>query len=73
MKTISVQMSEVEYSTYGLLKDRFYFSEIAGLIERQMAKQALKRCVVIAEKSGLSAMTADEINAEINAVRKCKR
>ena len=73
MKTISVQMSEVEYDTYGLLKDRFYFSEIAGLIERQMARQALRRCVAIAERNGLSDMTMDEINAEINAVRQCKK
>jgi len=73
MKTINVQMSEVEYDTYGLLKDRFYFSEIAGLIERQIAKQALRRCVSIADKNGLSSMTTDEINAEINAVRQCKR
>ena len=35
MKTISVQVSEVEYDTFGLSKDRFLFSEFAGLIERQ--------------------------------------
>jgi hypothetical protein len=73
MKTISVQMSEIEYDTYGLLKNRFYFSEIAGIIERQMSRQALRRCVSIAEKNGLSCMTTDEINAEIDAVRQCKR
>jgi len=72
MKTISVQVSEVEYDTFGLSKDRFYFSEFTGLIEQQMARQALKRCVAIAERNGLSSMTMDEINAEINAVRQCK-
>ena len=36
MRTIIVQISEVEYDTYGLSKDRFYFSEIAGLIERKI-------------------------------------
>ena len=35
MKTISVQMSDVEFDAFGLSKDRFFFSEIAGLIERQ--------------------------------------
>jgi len=73
MKTISVQISEVEYDTFGLSKDRFYFSEIAGLIERQIAKQAMRRCVTIAEQNGLSTMTMGEINAEINAVRQCKK
>ena len=72
MKTISVQLSDVEYSTFGLSKDTFYFSEIANLIERQIARQALRRCVELAEKSGLSSMTMDEINAEVNAVRQCR-
>jgi len=69
MKTISVQISDVEYDTYGLSKDRFYFTEIAGLIERQMAKQAMRRCVSIAEQNGLATMSMDEIKAEIKAVR----
>jgi len=72
MKTISVQLSDVEYNTFGLSKDTFYFSEIANLIERQVARQALRRCVELAEKSGLSSMTMDEINTEINAVRQCR-
>jgi len=33
MKTISVQMSDVEYSTFGLSKNIYFFSEIANLIE----------------------------------------
>ena len=40
MKTISVQMSEVEYDTLMLSKDRFYFSEIAGLIERHIMRKS---------------------------------
>jgi len=72
MKTISVQMSEAEYNALGLSKNVFFFSEIAGLIEQQIARQALRRSVELAEKNGLSSMTMDEINAEINAVRQCK-
>ena len=73
MKTISVQMSDVEYSVFGLSKNNFLFSEIADLIERQMARQALRRSVEMAEKSGLSSMTMDEINAEVNVVRQCRK
>jgi hypothetical protein len=65
-------MSDVEYNTFGLSKDVFYFSEIANLIERQVARQALRRSVELAEKYGLSAMTMDEISAEVNAVRQCQ-
>ena len=72
MKTISVQMSDVEYNALGLSKKVFFFSEIANLIEQQVARQALRRCVELSEKNGLSSMTMDEINAEINAARQCK-
>ena len=73
MKTLSVKISDMEYNTLGLSKNRFSFSEIADLIERQIAKQALRRSVDIAEKNGLSSMTMEEINAEINVVRQCKK
>ena len=73
MKTISVQVSEIEYNTFGLSKDVFSFSEFANLIERQIAKQALRRCVDIAQKNGISEMSLDDINAEIMAVRQCKK
>jgi hypothetical protein len=65
-------MSDVEYSALGVSKNSFFFSEIADLVEQQMARQALRRSVEMAEKNGLSSMTMDEINAEINAVRQCK-
>ena len=72
MRTLSVEISDVEYNTFGMSKNRFSFSEIADLIERQIAKQALRRSVDIAEQNGLSSMTMDEINAEVNVVRQCK-
>ena len=73
MRTISIQMSDVEYSAYGLPKNDFYFSEIVDLIERQVAREALRRSVEMAEQNNLSAMTMDEINAEVNTVRQCRR
>lgn len=73
MKTISVQISDLEYSTFGLSKNSFLFSEIVDLIEQQSARQALLRSVEMAERNGLSTMSMDEINAEIKAARQCKR
>jgi hypothetical protein len=73
MKTINVEISEIEYNTFGLSKDNFSFSEFTDLIERQIARQALRRCISLANRHGLSSMSMDEINAEVNAVRQCKR
>jgi hypothetical protein len=64
MKTISVDISDVEYDVSGLSKSHFLFSEITALIECQITKQALRRCVDIVGKNGLSLMIADEIKAE---------
>jgi len=72
MKTISVQMSDVEYSALGLSKNVFFFSEIANLIEQHVARQALRRSVEVSERNGLSSMTMSEINEEIKATRQCR-
>jgi hypothetical protein len=73
MKTIKVQLSEVEYNAFGMSKDLFAFSEFADIIERHLAKQAMCRCVALAQQHGLSSMTLDEINAEIKSARQCKK
>lgn len=73
MKNINVLMSEYEYKTFGLLKNNFYLSEFIDLIERQEARQALSNCVSIADGYGISSMSLEDINFEIDAVRQCKR
>jgi hypothetical protein len=73
MRTINVQISDVEYNSFGLSKDQFFFSEFADLIEKQVARQALNYSVELAKKYNLSSMTMDEISAEVNAVRQCKK
>ena len=73
MKTISVQLSDMEYSTFGMSKDFFLFSEFIDLIEQQTALNALRQSVILAEQNKISSLTMDEINAEINALRECKK
>ena len=73
MRTINVQISDVEYDAFGLSKDLFFFSEFADIIERQVARQALRRCVSLSEQHGVSCMSMDDINAEIDTVRQCKK
>ncbi|GHT46407.1 hypothetical protein FACS189440_04350 [Bacteroidia bacterium] len=72
MRTINVQISDVEYNAFGLSKDKFFFSEIAELIERQIARQALNRSVELAEKYNFSSISMEEISEEVHAVRRCK-
>lgn len=66
MKTINISVSEKEFEKFGL-KLNMSFSEIFQLISQDLAKKKLEESVRLAEKYGLTDMTLDEINEEINA------
>ena len=73
MKTLKVQISDQEYIKYKFQeKGELTFTELEELISMEYAKKSLLKCNEIAEQTGLSGMTMDEINAEIKAVRDAK-
>ena len=69
MRTINVDISEVEYQKFGLKADRFSFSEFMDMVSRELGRQNLAKTVELAERYGLSTMTMDEISEEVKAVR----
>jgi hypothetical protein len=71
MRTINIQISDLEYTAFGFDKDHFFFSEFADIMERQLARRALSHSVELAQTHNLSSMTMDEISAEVRAVRQC--
>ncbi|GHT41730.1 hypothetical protein AGMMS49965_12000 [Bacteroidia bacterium] len=73
MRTINIQISDLEYTAFGFDKDQFFFSEFADLMERQLARRALNHSVELAQKYSLSSMTMDEISTEVMAVRQCRK
>ncbi|MDR2841110.1 MAG: hypothetical protein LBV75_07610 [Paludibacter sp.] len=66
MRTLNVQVSDLEYSTFGLKKENLSFSELTEAIEKQITLQALQNSVIIAEKNHLSDMTMSDISKEIS-------
>lgn len=73
MKTLQVKISDQDYSKYNFQqKSELTFAELEELISLEYAKKALLKCNEIAEQTGLSKMTIDEIDAEIKAVRDAK-
>jgi hypothetical protein len=72
MKTISVSISDLEYNQFGIKKDRLSFTEFVDIVNKEITKQTLDRCVKLAEKYKLSKMSMDEINDEVKAVRNTK-
>jgi len=73
MKTISVSISDLEYNQFGINNDRLSFTEFVDIINREITKQTLNKCIQLAEKYKLSKMSMDEINEEVKAVRNTKQ
>lgn len=72
MRTLNVSIFDIEFNKFGIKKDNLTFTEFVELVSRELMRQNLNKCVELAEKYGLSAMTMDEISEEVNAVRNAK-
>ena len=72
MKTLNISISDTEFNKLGIRKENLTYSEFVELINRELMRQNLNKCIELAEKYGLSSMTMDEINEEVKAVRNAK-
>jgi hypothetical protein len=72
MKTINVSISDLEYNQLGLKNDNISFTDFVDLLNKEISKQTLVKCVQLAKKYKLSQMSMDEISAEVNKVRDAK-
>jgi hypothetical protein len=69
MMTLSVSIEESDFLKLGLKNNEISFLDLIEKISIGYARTALAKCHEIAEETGLSDMTLEEINAEIRAVR----
>lgn len=72
MRTLQIRVSESDFQRYNLGDREIKFTDLVDSINREYARKAILESNELAEKYGLSKMTLDEINAEINAVRDAK-
>ncbi len=72
MKTLSISISEFDFDKFGIKKEKLTFVELVELINKELMRQNLDKCVQLAQKHGLSQMTMDEIDEEVRAVRNAK-
>lgn len=70
MKTLNIAISEIEYNKFGIKSENLNFADFVELINREIVRQNLNKCIELAEKYGLSTMTMDEISDEVKAVRR---
>ena len=72
MKSLNLLISDSEFDQLGLDKNTLSFSELIDIVEKKITKQTLEKSVQLANKYGLSNMTMEEIDEEINAHRNAK-
>ena len=70
MKTLNIQISELEYDKFGLRKEKLTFTEFVDIISRELMRQSLNKSVRLAGKSRLTEMSMAEISKEVKVVRK---
>lgn len=70
MRTLSITISDLEFSKFGLKKEKLSFSDLIELVSREISKKNLNDTVELAEKYKLSDLTMEEISKEVKAVRK---
>lgn len=72
MKNLIVPIDESDYEKFGFRNSTVPFDELKEKISIEYAREALIKCNEIAKETGLSQLTLEDINAEINAVRNAK-
>ncbi len=70
MRTLSITISDLEFSKFGLKKEKLSFSDLIELVSKEISKKNLNDTVELAEKYKLSDLTVEEISKEVKAVRK---
>lgn len=69
MRTISVDISDLEFQKFGFKAERLSFSTFVDIVSREISRQNLAKTIELAERNGLSNMAMDEISDEVKAVR----
>lgn len=69
MKTLSVSINDTDFARPGFKDAKISFPELKEKLSIEYAREAMQKCQKIAEETGLSKITIDEIDAEIRAVR----
>lgn len=69
MKSVTVQIPDLEFDQLGLDKSTLSLSELIEIIGKRITKQTLEKSIRLASKYGLSEMTLKDIDDEVKAHR----
>jgi hypothetical protein len=70
MRTLNISISDIEYNQFGLKEENLTFTDFVDIVQKELTRQNLNKCLELADKYGISKMTMNEITSEVKAVRK---
>jgi hypothetical protein len=69
MKTLSVAISDVEYTKFGITNNVLSFSDFVDMVSKEIMRENIKATIAQADICGLSFMSMEDITVEVQAVR----
>jgi len=57
LRTLNVSISEIEYNKFCIKKDKLTFTDFIDIVNKELTRQNLNKCLELADKYGLSKMT----------------
>ncbi|MCL2206430.1 MAG: hypothetical protein FWB82_07950 [Treponema sp.] len=69
MRMLNISISDAEYAAFGITNNVLSFSDFVDIVSKKLMRENLEAAISAAEISGLSALTMDDITAEVQALR----
>lgn len=70
MRTLNISISDSEFNRFRLTNENLSFKELIALLNKELTKQNLLKCLELAKSNGLDQMNLEDIDKEIKEVRK---
>ena len=69
MRLLNISISDAEYANFGITNNVLSFSDFVDIVSKKLMRESMDAVVNAAETCGLSAMTMDDITAEVQSLR----
>jgi len=70
MKTLSVAISDVEYTKFSITNNVLSFSDFVDMVSKEMIRENMKAAIAQSDICGISSMSTEDITSEVQAVRR---
>jgi hypothetical protein len=70
MRMLNISISDAECANFGITNNVLSFPDFVDIVSKKLMRENMEAAITVAEASGLSTMTMEDITAEVQALRK---